>query len=179
MSDSQSIHTSLLEVMIPAENESVVIRDLSNLTFQIIFDAMWPSMNVSSKCPIARSNSRHAPSVALLFALRNCGDWQPRHHMYHLSSSSSPSIRTWDQLHGETLAGKSAHGEVKQINRVGGFWIEQYNHWWNCCSHVEYTRQLWNYNSQLAKKTYIRQLDSTYINPIGRQNALNWQRRAP
>ena len=30
-----------------------------------------------------------------------------------LSSSSSPSIRTWDQLHGQILAGKSAHCKVK------------------------------------------------------------------
>jgi len=62
MSDSQSLNTSLLEVMISSKNELVFIRDLSDLTFQIIFDARWASMNVGSKRPIAWKDSRHAPS---------------------------------------------------------------------------------------------------------------------
>jgi len=62
MSDSQSLNTSLLEVMISSKNECVFIRDLSDLTLQIIFDAWWASMNVGSKRPIAWKNSRHAPS---------------------------------------------------------------------------------------------------------------------
>jgi len=79
--------------------------------------------------------------------------------MYHLSSSSLPSIRTWDQLRGETLAGKTAHCNVKRINRVGGFWIDQYNHWWNRLSHIAETRQSWNYNTKFTKEIHIRQLD--------------------
>ena len=39
MSDSKSLNTSLLEVMITSKNEPVFIRDLSNLTLQINFDA--------------------------------------------------------------------------------------------------------------------------------------------
>ena len=62
MSDTQSLNTSLLEVMISSKNERVFIRDLSDLTLQIIFDAWWASMNVGSKRPIAWNNSRHAPS---------------------------------------------------------------------------------------------------------------------
>ena len=62
MSDTQSLNTSLLEVMISSKNERVFIRDLSDLTLQIIFDAWWASMNVGSKQPIAWKNSRHAPS---------------------------------------------------------------------------------------------------------------------
>jgi len=62
MSDSQSLNTSLLEVMISSKNERVFIRDLSDLTLQIIFDEWWASMNVGSKRPIAWNNSRHAPS---------------------------------------------------------------------------------------------------------------------
>jgi hypothetical protein len=62
MSDTQSLNTSLLEVMISSKNERVFIRDLSDLTLQIIFDAWWASMNVGSKRPIAWKNSRHAPS---------------------------------------------------------------------------------------------------------------------
>jgi len=62
MSDSQSLNTSLLEVIISSKNERVFIRDLNNLTLLIIFDAGWASMNVGSKCSIAWKNSRHAPS---------------------------------------------------------------------------------------------------------------------
>jgi hypothetical protein len=62
MSDTKSLNTSLLEVMISSKNERVFIRDLSDLTLQIIFDAWWASMNVGLKRPIAWNNSRHAPS---------------------------------------------------------------------------------------------------------------------
>jgi len=48
--------------MISSKNERVFIRDLSDLTLQIIFDAWWASMNVGSKRPIACKNSRHVPS---------------------------------------------------------------------------------------------------------------------
>jgi len=62
MSDKQSLNTSLLEVMISSKNERVFIRDLSDLTLQIIFDAWWALMNVGLKRPIGWKNSRHAPS---------------------------------------------------------------------------------------------------------------------
>jgi len=62
MSDSQSLNTSVLEVMISSKNEHVFICDVSNLTLQIIFDAWWASMNIGSKRPVAWNNSRHAPS---------------------------------------------------------------------------------------------------------------------
>jgi hypothetical protein len=62
MSDTKSLNTSLLEVMISSKNERVFIRDLSDLTLQIVFDAWWASMNVSSKQPIVWNNSRYAPS---------------------------------------------------------------------------------------------------------------------
>ena len=62
MSDTQSLNTSLLEVLISSKNERVFIRDLSDLTLQMIFDAWWASMNVGSKRPIAWKNSRHALS---------------------------------------------------------------------------------------------------------------------
>ena len=39
MSDSKSLNTSLLEIMISFKNEHVFIHDLSDLTLQIIFDA--------------------------------------------------------------------------------------------------------------------------------------------
>jgi hypothetical protein len=48
--------------MITSNNESVLIRDLSDLTMQIIFNALWTSMNLGSKQPISRDDSRHVPS---------------------------------------------------------------------------------------------------------------------
>jgi hypothetical protein len=62
MADSKSLNTTLLEVMISSKNERVFIRDLSDLTLQIIIDAWWASMNEGSKRPIAWNASRHAPS---------------------------------------------------------------------------------------------------------------------
>jgi len=62
MSDSQSLNTSLLEVMISSKNERVFIRDLSDLTLQIIFNAWWASINIGSKRSIGWNNSRHVPS---------------------------------------------------------------------------------------------------------------------
>jgi hypothetical protein len=56
------LNTSLLEVRISSKNDRVFIRDLSDLTLQIIFDAWWASMNICLKRPIASNNSRHAPS---------------------------------------------------------------------------------------------------------------------
>ena len=62
MSHLKSFNTSLVKVLISSKNECVFIRDLSNLTLQIIFHAWWGSMNVGSKQPITWNNSRHAPS---------------------------------------------------------------------------------------------------------------------
>jgi len=62
MSDTKSLNTSLLKVMISSKNQDVFIRDLSDNTLQIIFDTWWASINVDSKLPIACNASRHAPS---------------------------------------------------------------------------------------------------------------------
>jgi len=62
MSHTKSLNTSLLEDMISSKNERVFIRDLSDLTLQIVFNAWWASMNVGPKRPIASNNSRHGPS---------------------------------------------------------------------------------------------------------------------
>jgi len=62
MSHSKSLNTSLLQVMISAKNDPVFIRDLSDLTLQLVFDAWWAAMKVGSKRPIAWRNSRHGPS---------------------------------------------------------------------------------------------------------------------
>jgi len=53
MPDSKSLTTSMLEVVISSKIELVFIRDLSDLTLHIIFDAWWVSMNVGLQRPIA------------------------------------------------------------------------------------------------------------------------------
>jgi len=53
MSVSKSSNTSLFEVMISSKNEHVFIRDLSDLTLQIIINPWWASMNVGSNRQIA------------------------------------------------------------------------------------------------------------------------------
>jgi len=62
MSDLKSWNIWLLDVMISSKNERVFIRDFSDHTLQIIFDAWWASMNVDSNWFIAWNNSRHVPS---------------------------------------------------------------------------------------------------------------------
>jgi len=61
MSDSKSLNTSLLEVLISSNNEHVFLCDLSDLTIHIVFDAWWATINASSKRPMAWNNFRHAP----------------------------------------------------------------------------------------------------------------------
>jgi len=48
--------------MISSKNESVFIRDLNDLTLQIIFDACWSSINLDSKLSIGSNDSRYDPS---------------------------------------------------------------------------------------------------------------------
>jgi hypothetical protein len=48
--------------MISAKNETVLIRDLSDLTLQIVFDVCWDSMYVGSKCANAWNISKHLSS---------------------------------------------------------------------------------------------------------------------
>jgi len=67
MSDTKSLNTLSLEVMISSNNEHIFIHDLSDLSLHIIFNAWWASMNIGSKQPIAWNNSSHAPFLAILF----------------------------------------------------------------------------------------------------------------
>ena len=61
MSDSKSLNISLPGVLISSKNEHVFIRDLGNLSVQIIFDAWWASIHIDSKPRIAWNDSRHTP----------------------------------------------------------------------------------------------------------------------
>jgi hypothetical protein len=53
MSDTKSLNTLLLEVMISSKKERIFIRDLSDIALLIVLDAWCASMNVGSKWPIA------------------------------------------------------------------------------------------------------------------------------
>ena len=56
--------------MISSKNQCVFIRDLSDLSLEIVFDTWWDSMNVDSKQPIAWNDSGHAPSWRLYLHCR-------------------------------------------------------------------------------------------------------------
>jgi len=62
MWDSQSINTSLLQVMIYSKREQIFIPNLTDLTLQIILVTWCASMNVGLKRPIAWNNSRNETS---------------------------------------------------------------------------------------------------------------------
>jgi len=62
MSDLELFNTSILEVIISSKNECVFIRDLDDLTVQIIIKVWCASIKVHSKCLIASNNSRHTSS---------------------------------------------------------------------------------------------------------------------
>jgi len=60
MCDFKCVYTSLIEVMISSNNEGVCIRDMNDLTLQIIFEAWLTSINVDFKLSIAWNDFRHA-----------------------------------------------------------------------------------------------------------------------
>jgi len=60
VSDSNSLNTSLPECMISSKNHDVLMRDMCNLTLQILFDAWWASINLGFKHPIDWNRSRLA-----------------------------------------------------------------------------------------------------------------------
>jgi len=121
MSDTQSLNTSLLEVMISSKNERVFIHDWSDLTLQIIFDAWWASMNVGSKRPIVWKNSRHASSwrLDLLFGIEETGSPAIvcivcHQVLRHPSEHGTSSMR-------KHLLAKAHILKVKRSNRVRGY----------------------------------------------------------
>jgi len=137
MSDSESLNTSLVEVLISSKNQWVFIRDLSNHTLKIVLDARWASMNVGSKRPISSTSCRHAP---LWWFYLHCGK----------EENGSPGIIClvchqvlWHQSHhgtgwmGKHLLAKAHITNVKRINRVRGDWIEWLNGRWNSIGHPE------------------------------------------
>jgi len=107
MSDTESLHTLLLEVMISSKNQHVFIRDWSDLTLQIIFNAWGASINVGSKRPIAWNNSRHASSWRFYLL---CGIEEPGSPASFICIISHQVLRHPSE-HGTSSMGK--HLQVK------------------------------------------------------------------
>jgi len=101
--------------MISSNDEWVFIRDLTDLTLQIILDASWASMNIGLKCPIAWNNSRHVPL------------WRFYLH-YGIEKTSSPGIirivcllvLSHPSEHGTSSMGKSllAKAHIAKLNEL-------------------------------------------------------------
>jgi hypothetical protein len=62
MSDTKTLITLLLVVIISYKKKHICIRDLSDRILQIIFHAYWASMSVGRMWPIVRNNSILASS---------------------------------------------------------------------------------------------------------------------
>jgi len=115
MSDSKSLNTSLVEVVIPSKNECVFICDLSDLTSQIMFDAWSASMNVDSKRAIAWNDSRLPP---LWWFCLHCG----------IEETGSPGVicivchqvLRHPSEHGTSSMGKYllANGHIAKLNEL-------------------------------------------------------------
>ena len=65
MSNSKSLNTSLLEIMISSKFEHGCICDLKDVKCRIKFDAWWASVDVGFQCPIVCNSSRRAASWQL------------------------------------------------------------------------------------------------------------------
>jgi len=176
ISDSPSINTLLLEVMMSSKNEEV-------------FFVIWPTLLYKSHSTLGGLQWMWAQSVLLVGIIL---DMRLHGTSICTAESRTPAslasyilfvikffafIRKWDQLPGKTVAGKIADCKVTRTNRVRSFWINKYNRWWKSISHVAVRRQSWNYNCKIAKEIHIWQFDLTYINIIDKPNTLTWQQR--
>jgi len=124
MSDSKWLNTSLVEVMLSSNDERDFILDLNNLSFELIFDAWWASMDVGLKRPSASNNSRPVPSWRFNLDCRSevTGSAGIRCIECH-QVLRNPSEYGTSSL-AETLAGKSSHHKVISPNIVRSYWIE-------------------------------------------------------
>jgi hypothetical protein len=90
--------------MIFSINENVFLRDMTNVTLQIIYDAWWSSMNMDSKLSITWKHSRYAHLWRFYFHCR-------------IEKTGSPGIIciVWHQdLHNPLEHGTSSMGKHLQ-----------------------------------------------------------------
>jgi len=176
LSDSKSLLTSLLEVMISSKNELslfVIWMSLLDNPYSMLDGLLW--MWVRSVLLLGRIVDMHHLGAFIWIAeLRRPAALSS---YYGLWSRSSPTIRTWDQLNGETHAGKSAHREVDWIDRVRGCWIDQLDSQWSSTGHSVEGRNSWDYNSKFANDIHCWLWLPSYIECVIRKNAPNWQLR--
>jgi len=115
MSDSKSLNTSLLEVIISSKNEHVFMHDLSDHSFQIIVDIWGVSMTLGLKWPVVWNISRH---VALWQICLHCRiDKTGSHGIISLVCHHDLHypFTTWDLLNVETVTGKAHIGMLNEL----------------------------------------------------------------
>jgi len=103
MSGSQSLNTSLLEVVMCSKNKHVCICELSDLGLQIISDTWWASINVGLKYSMAWNKTRHGP---LWWFYLHCG----------IEENCSPGVR-YIICH-QVLRHPSEHGTSSMGNQL-------------------------------------------------------------
>jgi len=141
--------------MISSKNQRGFIRNLSDLTLQIIFNAWWASMNEGSKRPIVWNASRHAPS------------WRFYLHCA-IEESSSPGIicivchqvLRHPSEHGTSSMGKHllANHPIAKLNELTESEVTEltsFDGWWNRFGHFEVARKSRNHNSKFAEQNQI------------------------
>jgi len=174
--DSKSSITSLLEVTIFSKDEHPFIHDLSNLTWQIIFDALCASMNVGSMRSIARNVSRHAPSWHFYLHCQIEEIGSPgiicivcHHALYHPLEHGTSSI-------GKQLLLKAHIAKLYRLT-VRSFWIEKYISRQNSIGQTDGRRKSRKYNGKFARVIHIRHVHLTYIAWIDRRSTAIWPQR--
>jgi hypothetical protein len=103
ISNSKSLNTSFLEIVLPSKNEHVIIFDFRDLTLPIIFDAWWASMNVASKRFIALNKFSNLSSLRFYL---HCGIEEPGSpgiicimcHPVFCNSSESGTCSMWKHM---------------------------------------------------------------------------------
>jgi len=115
--------------------------------------------------------------MAILSILQNWINQQLWYYMYRLSSGSVPSLRTCDQLNGESLAGESSHRKVDYINCIGSYQIHYFNSRWNSFGETEERMKSRNLHCLFAKDIHIWHLGLILIARSDSQNPPNLQWR--
>jgi len=161
--------------MISSKNEWVFIRDLADLTFQIIFNAWWASMNVGSKSPIAWNHSRHAPSLRFYLhcSIEETGSpgiiYLICHPVLRHPSEHGTSSR------GQSLPAKAHIAKLKKLteSEVSEFTSSTINETALAIVKMKGSREI--PIARLQKEIHIRLFRRTYIDSLDRPNAPNWQ----
>jgi len=140
--------------MISSKNEGVFIRDLRNLTGQIIFDAWRASLNVGPKRPVRWNDSRHASSWWLFCpaelrgqaALESYVSFVIKIFVIHLNMAPAQWGNTWWQK--LTWQCWTSQESQNSLNWLVGRSMKQLWPFWR-------GKKVRNYNSKFAEEIHI------------------------